>query len=166
MVALYDPDVEQRREVSAKVDRLIEETRIMHERIKRLECRLNNVEDRKADHEHCEILVVDDDDQVTEILINVLHKYGYRVDSANTAADAIKMIRHHNYHVIMIDIMMPGVSGFDLVDMVPLEKAKPAMVAVTGLDMTTEVALLKGFDAIIHKPFEISTVLKTVEAFC
>jgi signal transduction histidine kinase len=62
------------------------------------------------------ILVVDDADFNREVMTRILEKEGYRVETAMDGADALEKMRRTSYDMILLDVMMPGVSGIQVIE--------------------------------------------------
>jgi signal transduction histidine kinase/class 3 adenylate cyclase/ActR/RegA family two-component response regulator len=60
------------------------------------------------------ILVVDDEPVNRQVLENFLHNTGYQVTQANNGREALDLVEKHNFDLIVLDIMMPGMSGFEV----------------------------------------------------
>jgi len=63
---------------------------------------------------HADILVVDDDSVVTDYLLRRFQAKGYRVEGVLNPAQALKMVKAGNYHIVVCDLEMPSLSGMDL----------------------------------------------------
>ena len=61
------------------------------------------------------LLVVDDDRRIRDLLSRFLHGEGYRVTTADTAAEARAKLDGLRFDLLVLDVMMPGETGFDLV---------------------------------------------------
>jgi two-component system response regulator (stage 0 sporulation protein F) len=59
------------------------------------------------------ILVVDDDEGMRDLLELVLQREGYEVRSAAAAIDALEMLRRETFHLVVLDIKMPGMDGIE-----------------------------------------------------
>ena len=101
-------------------------------------------------------LVVDDAPDVTEMLSFVLRYAGYEVVPAFSGAQALDAARSASFDVIVSDIGMPGMNGYELAEHV---RALPGyervpMIAVTGFTMydDRDRALASGFNAFLTKP--------------
>jgi len=111
------------------------------------------------------ILVIDDDESICETLKVIFERNSaFRVDVANTAADAIKLSKMKTYNAAFIDIKLPDMSGVELLS--KLRETVPRMIKVmiTGyasLDNAIE-ALNQGADAYIRKPFRPDELLVTL----
>lgn len=108
------------------------------------------------------ILIVDDEQDIREILQFNLEKTGYRCLTAASGTEALEVIANQQVDLILLDVMMPGMSGFEVAERV---KDIP-VVFLTAL--SEEDDLLRGFslgaDDYIAKPFSIREVLARVEA--
>lgn len=108
------------------------------------------------------ILIVDDEQDIREILQFNLEKTGYRCLTAASGTEALEVIADQQVDLILLDVMMPGMSGFEVAERV---KDIP-VVFLTAL--SEEDDLLRGFslgaDDYIAKPFSIREVLARVEA--
>lgn len=65
-------------------------------------------------HEKAQILVVDDTESNRDVLSRRLTRQGYTVNSATGGAEALEMIENNEYDIVLLDLMMPGVSGLDV----------------------------------------------------
>jgi CheY-like chemotaxis protein len=101
-------------------------------------------------------LVVDDSPDITDMLAAVLRHAGYDVSTANSAQDALETALAKHFDVVVSDIGMPGMNGYELaraLRAVPEYAAVP-LVAVTGFAMydDRDRALEAGFDMHLSKP--------------
>jgi two-component system phosphate regulon response regulator PhoB len=60
------------------------------------------------------ILVVDDEPDITALVAYHLAKAGFRVSTAATGADALKAAREEKPDIVILDLMLPGISGYDI----------------------------------------------------
>jgi two-component system alkaline phosphatase synthesis response regulator PhoP len=113
------------------------------------------------------ILVVDDEADLCEILKFNLEHENYTVDTAGSAEEALTLLQKRTYHLILLDIMMGGMSGFKMVELLRKEwKDETPIIFLTARD--TENDMLTGFsvgaDDYISKPFSIKEVIARVKA--
>ena len=101
------------------------------------------------------LLVVDDDRRIRDLLSRFLSNEGYRISTAETAADARAKLKGLSFDLIVLDVMMPGESGFDFtkslreissVPILMLTARDAAESRIKGLEM--------GADDYLPKPFE------------
>ncbi len=111
------------------------------------------------------ILVIDDDESICETLKVIFERNSaFRVDVANTAADAIKLSKMKTYNAAFIDIKLPDMSGVELLSKLRDTVPRMIKIMITGyasLDNAIE-ALNQGADAYIRKPFRPDELLVTL----
>jgi two-component system alkaline phosphatase synthesis response regulator PhoP len=109
------------------------------------------------------ILVVDDDDAIRALVRTVLRRRGWRVDVARNGVEALQHISLCHYALIVLDLMMPLMSGYEVLEHVATlaPEVRPYVLVLTaGLEPRV---FDKGFVlGTIHKPFDISLLLDTV----
>jgi CheY-like chemotaxis protein len=110
------------------------------------------------------ILVVDDDEANRDILSRRLIKEGYTVTAADSGKSALDMLRLEVYDLVLLDIMMPGIDGYEVLKRIKSEPAlyNTAVIMVTALSDAINVkrCLELGAADYIGKPFEL-TFLKS-----
>ena len=111
-------------------------------------------------------LVVDDAPDVTEMLGMLMRFAGYEVVTALGAAEAFDAARRSHFDVVISDIGMPGMNGYELAEALrrlPSYAAVP-LIAVTGFSMfdDRERALGSGFNDFLTKPINPSDLIDTV----
>ena len=112
-------------------------------------------------------LVVDDVSDVTEMLAVLLTHAGYKVVTASSARMALTAVQETQFDVIISDIGMPEMNGYQLareIRKLPGYEAVP-MLAVTGYSMfdDKERSLNAGFNAHLTKPIDTRALLKLIE---
>ena len=112
-------------------------------------------------------LVVDDAPDVTEMLAILLQYAGYEVVTVYSGAQALDAARAEAFDVVVSDIGMPGMNGYELaaaVRALPDYQATP-MIAVTGFSMyeDRDLALSSGFNAFLTKPINPRDLVNLVE---
>jgi response regulator RpfG family c-di-GMP phosphodiesterase len=103
------------------------------------------------------ILVVDDNDSIRDLLKNLLLGEGYSVITADNGTAALEKLKNINFDLIISDIMMPGISGLELLmEVRKLDEDMP-MVMITGFPtIDTAVKVIKeGANDFITKPFNL-----------
>ena len=101
------------------------------------------------------ILVVDDDKDVCEYLQDFLSADGYSVSVVNDPTQALDALKEHEFHVAILDLMMPKLSGIDLLGQIRHMDDDIAIIILTGhpsLDSAT-ASIQHEVSAYIHKPF-------------
>jgi two-component system, chemotaxis family, CheB/CheR fusion protein len=112
-------------------------------------------------------LVVDDAPDVAEMLTILLRHAGYEVETALSARAALAAARNSSFDVIVSDIGMPEMNGYELAEQLRVmpEYATTPMVAVTGFTMydDRERALTAGFDGFLTKPINTRDLVDILE---
>ena len=116
------------------------------------------------------ILVVDDDDAIRALLQTVLRRRGLRVDAARNGVDALEKLGARSYALVVLDLMMPRMSGYELLDYLsrqPVLTRPRVLVLTAGLDtrlfpadFATDLVI-----GTVHKPFDIEMLVDVVTAF-
>ncbi len=115
--------------------------------------------------ERISILVVEDDVDINGLLCKILKKQDYEVSSAYSGSEARMCINMYNYDLILLDLMLPGLTGEELIGEIRKSKTMPIIIISAKTEISDKVKLLKlGADDYITKPFEISEVTARVEA--
>ena len=112
------------------------------------------------------VLVVDDDAAIRQMFLTLLRRNGYDVDAAHDGSDGLDRIRDGDYSTVILDLMMPIKSGFELLDILEAERpeAMQRIIVTTGASRTDLSKLdATRVYALIRKPFDIHELLKKVE---
>ena len=111
------------------------------------------------------ILVIDDDRIVHELVKRGLQKDGLDVSSATNAAEGLKAIERCPPDVVLLDIMLPGVSGLDVFQQIrQVDRRLPVVFITAGTDTTTTIRAMQlgGFDY-VTKPLDLTSLANVVE---
>ena len=102
------------------------------------------------------ILLIDDDEQITDVLGVVLESQGYSIQSCSTPGAAIEMIRRTTFSVVLLDLRLGEFSGLDLLpNLREIYPDVPIFIITAHGDVDSAVAALtQGADGYIRKPFE------------
>lgn len=101
------------------------------------------------------LLVVDDDRRIRHLLSRYLQTEGYRVTTADDAADARAKLAGLSFDLLILDVMMPGESGFDLAKSIRATSTVPILMLTARAETENRIAGLKlGADDYVPKPFE------------
>lgn len=113
------------------------------------------------------ILVVDDEPEIHTVLGKILSKEGYTVDSAYSADEAYKAVREAKPDLIILDIMMPRVSGIEVCN--ALKSASQTqdilILIVSARDAESDriEGLTHGADDYVSKPFHLRSLVRKIE---
>jgi DNA-binding response OmpR family regulator len=103
-----------------------------------------------------QILIVDDDKSIRTLLRLVAERRGYSVDVAADGLEAMQLLSERRYDLAIIDLMMPRVNGYELVDGIRRFDQRPTIVIATAMTDSL-IGLLDAeiVHSIIRKPFDI-----------
>jgi two-component system phosphate regulon response regulator OmpR len=101
------------------------------------------------------LLVVDDDRRIRDLLSRFLFGEGYRVTTAETAADARAKLQGLRFDLLILDVMMPGETGFDLARDLRAASSVPIIMLTARDEAKSRIeGLTIGADDYVGKPFE------------
>ena len=112
------------------------------------------------------ILIVDDEIQLSNELKNVLESGKYSVDVANAGNDALDKIFGNNYNLIILDVMLPEIDGFSILEEIrSANLTTPVLMLTAKSDVADRIhGLDKGADDYLVKPFAVPELLARVRA--
>jgi CheY-like chemotaxis protein len=116
--------------------------------------------------QHRRVLVVDDDQEVRKLLVTALRPKSLTVDEATNGRQAIELLRAHVYGVVLLDLLMPEVDGFDVLQAIDERAAgAPIVLVVSGaerrvLDQLNSTKI----HGVVRKPFDPQEVAEVVAA--
>lgn len=114
---------------------------------------------------HEKILIVEDDAQINALLARILKGEGYRTHSAYSGSEAKMCLAQEEYALVLLDLMLPGLTGEELLSEIRKDKTMPVIVISARTALEDKISLLKlGADDYITKPFETGEVAARVEA--
>ena len=109
------------------------------------------------------ILVVDDEEAICKIMDSVLSEQGHKVKTVNNGTEAIDLSKNEHFDLVLCDLVMPKVSGYEVVKALHKLKKVPKIGIITGwgdLNFTEEDG--KRVDFIIRKPIDFSILSKHI----
>jgi DNA-binding response OmpR family regulator len=112
------------------------------------------------------ILVVEDEEAIRAGLIDVLVFHGYSVDSAATGPDGLEKGLTGKFDLILLDIMLPGMDGYEICDRIRADDGKQPIIMLTAKTSDEEIihGLKSGADDYVPKPFSIQQLILRIEA--
>lgn len=111
------------------------------------------------------ILFVDDDQQILELVTAYLSRYGFAVETEISGTVAIEKIEKHDYAIVFTDLIMPEISGLDLLKAVKKSSALTEVIIVTGygtIESAIESLKLGGYDY-VQKPINFERLKLLIE---
>ncbi|HYK89513.1 MAG TPA: HD domain-containing phosphohydrolase [Acidobacteriota bacterium] len=120
---------------------------------------------REVSRERTRLLIVDDEPNVRSVLVRHLTDEKTECVASHSAFDALNKIKSQRFSLVISDVMMPGMSGVELLRFVKKHDAETAVIMITGLmDINTAVDSLRtGACDFITKPFDLTTIGRAVE---
>ena len=112
------------------------------------------------------ILVVDGEPNIVDVISMALRYEGFEVDAAGTGAEALAKARDMRPHVMLLDVMLPDMEGFDVARQLGAERARVPIIFLTARDATEDRVrgLTVGGDDYVTKPFSLEELLARVRA--
>jgi len=112
------------------------------------------------------LLVVEDEQDIRDLLIFNLQKEGFKVESADNGDSALSLIRKNNFDLVLLDLMLPGIGGFDLTRILKNDKKTSEipilMLTAKGEESDIVKGLELGADDYMTKPFSIKVLLARI----
>ncbi|MDM7860376.1 response regulator [Alteromonas sp. ASW11-36] len=110
------------------------------------------------------ILIVDDEPELTEILIEILSESGYNVSGCGNVKDALELLADNQYDLVISDIIMPGESGIDLANFISSNYPNTKVQLVSGytFQKLEQTQLINKSISVMKKPYKISDLLSQI----
>jgi DNA-binding response OmpR family regulator len=106
------------------------------------------------------LLVVDDDSAIRKLLERIARRAGFEVDEARDGVEALEKLDRVDYDIALIDLMMPRLSGYELVQRIGTREPRPVVIVATALTSgdvsSVDDTLVR---MVIRKPFDVQTVV-------
>ncbi|WP_165053018.1 MULTISPECIES: response regulator transcription factor [unclassified Adlercreutzia] len=111
------------------------------------------------------ILVVDDEPSITEFVGYALSKEGYAADIVNSGEDALALAAKNAYDLFVLDIMLPGIDGYELCRRLRSKTAAPVLfLSARDTELDKVVGLEIGGDDYLAKPFGVRELIARIRA--
>jgi CheY-like chemotaxis protein len=116
------------------------------------------------------LLIVEDDVRLREIMRRQLEMFGYAARAVGSGEEALEVAQQEGLDVILLDVNLPGISGFETIDRL---RSMPATAAIPVLMLTARdnpEDLLRGYQSgcsyYVAKPFSTETLLRGLQIAC
>lgn len=120
---------------------------------------------QRIGEEPAHVLIVDDDDRIRTLLKRYLSENGYRASAAANAAEARSLLGGVEFDLLILDVMMPQMNGFELTEKIRAASNVPILLLTArGLPQDRIEGLERGADDYLSKPFEPRELLLRVGA--
>lgn len=111
-------------------------------------------------------LLVEDEEKLSGVLVRGLKAEGFAVDTAADGARGLEMFAAYGYDIIILDIMLPGLSGSEVLDQIRIKNRKVPILMLTARDSVEDKVkhLDAGADDYLTKPFSFEELLVRVRS--
>jgi two-component system, OmpR family, response regulator len=112
------------------------------------------------------VLVVDDEPYITDLLGAALRFEGFSVEVAGTGTEAIAMAQHGRHDLVLLDVMLPDITGTEVCRRLRAEGVKTPVLFLTARDATEDkvTGLTMGGDDYVAKPFSLDELVARIRA--
>jgi two-component system OmpR family response regulator len=112
------------------------------------------------------VLVVDDQPNIADVISMALRYQGFEVEIAGTGADALTAVRTFRPQLMLLDVMLPDMEGFEVAKRLGAERARVPIIFLTARDATEDRVrgLTVGGDDYVTKPFSLEELVARVRA--
>ncbi len=111
------------------------------------------------------ILIVDDDKDLSMIMVDMLEDYGYSVTCVHDCNSAFDLLAERSFSIILLDVNLPGISGFDLCSELRKSSTVPVIFASARIGETDRITGYDiGGDDYLPKPYSMKELLSHVNA--
>jgi DNA-binding NtrC family response regulator len=110
------------------------------------------------------ILIIDDDASVRKVLSSILTENGYLVASVENSRQALKAAEKEHFDLALIDVVLPGIKGTELLRKLKEKQPRMVKIIVTGFPSLENAikAVNEGADGYVLKPWNVEELLKTI----
>jgi two-component system OmpR family response regulator len=110
------------------------------------------------------VLVVDDEENIADVIAMALRYQGFAVETAGTGADALAAISSFRPHLMVLDVMLPDMEGFDVAERLGAQRADVPIIFLTARDATEDKirGLTTGGDDYVTKPFSLEELVARI----
>ena len=112
------------------------------------------------------ILVVEDEDAIRSGLVDVFVYHGFEVETADNGNDGLRLALGGNYDLILLDVMLPGVDGFEICNRIRQHDRQQPVIMLTAKSSDEDIVqgLTLGADDYVAKPFSVTQLVLRVQA--
>lgn len=115
--------------------------------------------------EQIKILVVEDDNDINQLLCDIIRNIGYAPQPAFSGTEAMLYLEKLEWDMVLLDLMLPGMSGEEILAKITDESNIPVMIISAKLDQQTKVDMIRtGADDYITKPFDNEEVSARIDS--
>ena len=107
------------------------------------------------------VLVADDDPSILQLVRTIIKREGFDVDCAADGVEAIEFLEEHDYPVVLLDLMMPRMDGFEVIEWLKTHPPakKPILLVITAYaDQKFKQVDPEMVAGVLRKPFEVADI--------
>lgn len=109
------------------------------------------------------ILIADDDASIRGLLRVIAERSGILADQAANGSDALELLDRHTYDVLLLDLAMPWVNGFDLIERVRHNERRPAIIVLSAFSRDALAELDPSIvHCVVRKPFDVDLLMALI----
>jgi DNA-binding response OmpR family regulator len=108
------------------------------------------------------VLITDDDASLRVLLTALCTRYGYACDSAKDGADALEKLQRSPYDLLLLDLVMPRLNGFEVIDGLRSLSSKPAVIVVSTHPVPQAMLDSEVVHAVMQKPFDFDSLIEVM----
>ena len=115
------------------------------------------------------VLIIEDEPQIREIVGKYLQNAGYEVYSADNGIDGLAVFAERQPHLVILDVMMPGISGLDVLKIISADESLKSIkvIILSATAKYKEPAAQLGYKHYLVKPFKITEIIEKInELLC
>jgi two-component system OmpR family response regulator len=112
------------------------------------------------------ILVVDDEPNIVDVVSMALRFQGFTIETAGTGGEALSKVASFKPHLIVLDVMLPDMEGFDVAQRLGAQRARVPIIFLTARDATDDKirGLTLGGDDYVTKPFSLEELVARIRS--
>jgi DNA-binding response OmpR family regulator len=112
-----------------------------------------------------EILLIEDDSEMQRLIVDYLANYGYRTEARADPKEALELLRQSTFDLVILDLMLPGMDGFDVARQIKAESGVPIIISSARGDIGNKIHGYElGVDDYLAKPYEPRELVLRIEA--
>lgn len=109
------------------------------------------------------ILVIDDDKELCALIKKSILTENIEADCCNNGKDGLEKLREKEYYLVILDVMMPGMDGFETLELIRKESSLPILMFTSKNDSASKVRGLRaGADDYLTKPFDMDELIARI----
>lgn len=112
-------------------------------------------------------LIVEDDPAIRRLVGKLLGRHGIAFDTVSNGREAIDALRRRHYSVLVLDLMVPGANGFEVIEVIKQEQMNVPVAVVSAVSQQALTNLdLDIVKLVISKPFDVDEFSKAIVQLC